>query len=137
MSTFTLDTSGAVVTAHGGDVGSLAVWYEFDDLSPFVQGYTEAMFASAVGTPEFWANDRNAGYPDGVGFSDLAPETLAAILKDCEAFTNEVDGLPARLQTADAGRTFWMRRQDGARPGFPPLTPYLGEDGLVYLRGAA
>lgn len=38
---FALDTSGRVA----GDVGGLAVWYEFEDLLPFAQGYIEALFA--------------------------------------------------------------------------------------------
>lgn len=127
MSAFTLDTSGSVrqYDNAGGLMGALA----WTDLDPFTQGYIEALFASSVGTPEFWVNDAEAGYPEGIGFSDLAPEALAAILADCERFVKLFGEWPL----ADHGKHFWLGRQKDKHPDFPPLTPRMGDDGKVYL----
>lgn len=71
-------------------------------------------------------------------FSDLAPETLAAIRKDCAA-ANDGKWLGYR-DTAGCGAMFWKERQqgflNGDGPKFPPLTVSLGDDGKVYLREA-
>jgi hypothetical protein len=136
---FTLDTSGAVDDPHGW---GLLYW---SDLTPFAQGYVEALFAS-LATPPFTGHPhlQREGVCYGetiVGFSDLAPETLAAILKDCASFANIAEGLGAKAGAVE-GRRFWGGRQRRF-PGvgnpawttaFPPLTPYLDDDGRVYLR---
>ena len=66
-----------------------------------------------------------------VSFSNLAPETLAMMLRDCAA----IRGLNLWYGEGDADRgvVFWERRQNGDFPRFPPLTPYFGDDGKVYL----
>jgi len=140
--TFALDTSGAVAGPVTYPMGAaMRGMIRWPDLSPFAQGYVEAMFAS-LPDEEFWQG--------GFGFSDLAPETLAAILRDCEVFvsflTGEYDDATMRMM----GREFWRARNGAAdafmawplnRPAliersraFPPLTPSLGDDGRVYLK---
>lgn len=150
--TFKLDTSGRVAGALSD---GLAVWYEFDDLTPFAQGYVEAMFASlsaqlreqsdlaarhAKQTPvgdirgfcedSVWSR-RFAEQAAGLAFSDLAPETLAAILEDCERFRGRTASKCSKV-----GALFWKNRSAGylSDDGWTPLTPTLGEDGKVYLR---
>ncbi len=117
METFTLDTSGFV--PHS---------YQWSDLSPFEQGYVEAMFASEY---------RGARLGDAKGFSDLAPETLAAILRDCEIFRSGY-GLPesymANQKASKRGGEMWHSRQTGGFDILPPLTPYLDDTGKVRLR---
>lgn len=119
---FQLDTSGSVgiVTAapQGGSYCQ-TVWWR--NLSPFAQGYVEALFASL---------DDDIGAELGVlnrkspAFSDLAPETLARIIADCEEWQ--------RWRGFEGGAV-WRARQAGelADMGFPPLTVQLGDDGKV------
>jgi hypothetical protein len=141
--TFKFDTSGVIYVPshHGGTVR-----FGWGGLTPFEQGYVEAMFAewwsglekdrlllskaNVVGT-----NDHVAGLQRIQGacrFSDLAPETLARIREDCGRYKME------RLQAREDGARFWAVRNDSTGcEGFPPLTPYLGDDGKVYLREGA
>lgn len=126
--------------------------WAWDDLSPFTQGYVEALFAtfSTEFQKEWGASNLQ------VRFSDLAPETLARIIADCEVFEDaNCDPLnDAEFATDDrqgpteAGAAFWLDRQGGAafeadwpepyggaltrasKP-FPPLTVQLGDDGKV------
>lgn len=145
MEAFTLDTSGSVHFPTLDVTGrAFAMW---SDLSPFVQGYVEALFASLIADLEarrdYLPNLNGIGASFGIAFSDLSPEVLALILRDCEAVRNEAI-LP---DTADAGRRFWDGRQSHkavvVHTGFgkglatkywPPLTPYLSDDGNVRLR---
>ena len=46
-------------------------------------------------------------------FSDLAPETLAAMLKDCEAIAKAWGGSIAEHLATDASREAWAMRQEG------------------------
>lgn len=109
------DTSGSV---------SGTVW---SDLSPFAQGYVEALMT-----------DPTIGhriYGLGRAFRYLAPETLSRIIADCEGYQRRhadligisvhPEGLP-RL-----GRLFWINRQNGSVASMPSLTVQLGEDGKV------
>lgn len=136
---FTLDTSGVVEFPHGPVLeGGLrrhraVTW---SDLTPFAQGY----FTEQART--LWesldADIREAMERGGfsLAFTDWAPETLAAILKDCEYRGPGIS--PGLAQTREGGAYFWERRN--TPPGlraFPPLTPYLGDDGCVYLRESA
>jgi hypothetical protein len=143
---FTLDTSGAVLSRSDHVMSGGVLTTVWSDLSPFAQGYVEAMFAALDLTV-----DEMAKWLDGVdpyrlpSFSDLAPETLALILRDCAAYERGPAMLPA--DRAGGGATFWRDRQSGFYlretagvpfcGAFPPLTPYLGDDGKVYLREAA
>jgi hypothetical protein len=69
--TFILDTSGRVA----GDIDGLAVWYEFDDLTPFAQGYVADHLEGL-----------NLLNGLSLGFRDLASETLQSMISDCDAF---------------------------------------------------
>lgn len=120
MGGFTLDTSGAVGPISG-DRWTPALVY-WTNLTPVAQGYVEALIHSVGATR----------------FSDLSPEALALILRDCEAFYGgEVKPLPGSVNRATSadGKLFWLLRQDDCYPvKFPPLTPYLSADGKVCLR---
>lgn len=119
MSAFTLDTSG-FVPKPGPDPMSWMTPHHWgwNALDPFTQGYIEALLTA------FWNTVLYATRIKPRGFRDLAPETLAAILKDCAD--------PPKFMTS--GAQLWEMRQLNNLARFPPLTPYLGVDGKVYLR---
>ncbi len=96
-------------------------------MTPFADGYIAAARASLP--PEH----RDA---------PLAPATLAAMLKDCEAMTSPPHVFRYDKET---GMKNWHMRQEGwpfysggpsLREQFPPLTLYLADDGLIYQREA-
>lgn len=168
---FTLDTSGAVEMADA--CHPEPVRWGFADLSPFEQGYVEALFAEfseahhkrpalkvgdkvRVHTEETGAITKiipgklkciQVLFPDGrggqffpfecsnarLGFSDLHPETIAAIRSDCAAFRS---ASYSGADTKDHGDAFWFARQTlpNNASGFPPLTPFLDDEGRVRLR---
>lgn len=68
-----------------------------------------------------------------LAFSELAPETLARIIADCEAWRREFAGRTAETSAdrPNMGGEFWRIRQEGKRSTFPPLTVQLGDDGKV------
>jgi hypothetical protein len=114
--------------------------YGWTDFDRFTQGYVEALLSALC--QQRWPRVFEAGgfaEPGyGPGFSDLAPETLARIMEDCGK-------RPAMGNQTSAGASFWRARQSGFKKWgwpsietlpdrFPPLTPYLGDDGKVYLR---
>lgn len=123
--TFQFDTSGSVrLKPDNGRIRQNTLW---SDLSPFMQGYVEAMLT-----------DPTIGhriYGLGHAFRYFAPETLARIIEDCETWVllgyKPFD--PDRSDF-DQGRDFYSERQAGQWVDFPPQTPYLGEDGKVYLK---
>ena len=101
------DTSGSV---------SGTVW---SDLSPFAQGYVEALMT-----------DPTIGhriYGLGRAFRYLAPEPLARIIADCEAGNGEGGTHPSAAE----GRAFYDARQAAELNRFPPLTVQLCDDGKV------
>lgn len=155
MAEYILDTSGAEK--------------EFAALDAFTQAYIEALFwteeAPGVSTEEWLATDDHDGgsIPGDVGFADLAPEALAAIVADCAKFQadNAADleeattgghGQNGRDYTlASAGHDYWLTR-NGHGAGFwdrdlgdvgdrlsakagecPSIYVYLGDDGKVYV----
>jgi hypothetical protein len=137
--TFQLDTSGAVrippsvagldgTAAYETRTYGKAREVRWSDLTPFQQGYIEALLCPwPVDTDE----EREASAGAGPGFSDLAPATLGRILEDCKARRASSDCVE---NTVAGGRSFWTRRQAGDRkPAFPPLVVSLSDDGLVYL----
>jgi len=111
--TFQLDTTGDVGPMPAGPMNER--FLKWSDLSPFTQGYVEALFG--------------AHFITRLAFDMLAPETLARIIADCEARS-------ARLLSVycdkRGGHEFWEARQIGEAPSdFPPLTVQLGDDGKV------
>lgn len=126
MTTFTLDTSGAIfVTAHPKEGERYG--YRWSDLpNDFVRGYVGAIFAEM--------HRADPDEPDirltlrWTRFSDLHPEALALILRDCEAWQEKYP------KSGFGGGLMWAYRQSGAAPSFPPLTISL-EEGKVMLRG--
>lgn len=130
---FTLDTSGQVAVGRNPVWGVLTV--SFRDLPPFAQGYVEALFADA--RPGY--DDAGLGGHYVCGFSDLSPEALGMILQDCERIQGRArEGLTNGLaRPTDPGGAFWRLRQRGIYgDDFPPLTPFLADDGKVHLREA-
>lgn len=137
--TFTLDTSGAVVGPSRDESGPewVKLW---PDLSPFAQGYIEAMPWEDLNDKEFEHRCNTVGqgaeYPE-LGFRDLASETLAAILRDCAAWLAKYPAGPEYANDAvNDGAYLWKDRQNGlyVEDAFPPLTLYLGDNGKVYLK---
>lgn len=139
---FQLDTSGVVHvrTEPHGDWRGLG----FADLTPFSQGYVEALLiALDQQRMAHYQDRRRRGLPEAVpirpAYSWLAPETLARIIADCDLFCESILGGPNPITAADkeSGGEFWRARQSGRLTasarfyGFPPLTVYLGDDGKV------
>lgn len=143
MSEFKLDTSGEVRATRLIEQpdGNWRSHWSWPDLSPFEQGYVEAMFASlhteggAYVLPTADGGEAVTFFPK---FRDLAPETLARIREDCAGWMTLHTSTLVREQGAD----FWRARQSGevysyAKPpteDFPILTVYLGDDGLIRFR---
>lgn len=172
MGGFKLDTSGEVGIMPAGRWNER--FMRWSDLSPFAQGYIEAAFESVLSaelfaeragwswsaTQEGWIegpNDLVRGRTasdacimscidvEPLGFSDLAPATLAAMLEDCErALATKLWG-----NSAIDGGVFWSERMKEAFSGFyngaqadlihafPPVTLYLAHDGKVHQREGA
>jgi hypothetical protein len=160
MATFTLDTSGYVQCPAPNQKPneSAGCWF-WSDLSPFAQGYVEAMFSDLIddredirgiisaieyggntGTKESAPNAlRRYKRLLTLGFRDIAPETLALILRDCTNYGHGYSTNAKWRERPNAGADFWRQRQqglygEGRGNAFPPLTPCLGDDGKVYLR---
>lgn len=130
----TLDTSGVVKvtrkTMFGDTISHGAIW---SDLSPFAQGYVEAAVAGFHGW--FDVGYKSKGFRP-VGFSDLAPEALAMILRDCDRW---IQLYPATGRgTANGARLWELRNLQLITPttDFPPLCVYLNDAGKVMLEVA-
>jgi hypothetical protein len=135
--TFKVDTSGRIACTDPSKpcICHAATW---DQLSPFVQGYVEAMFSTRFDGLDGTARYEAETYGKSWRFSDVAPETLARIMEDCERFL-ALFGLCDVATSQKCGRIFWEQRSDpvwcsSLVERFPPLTPYLGGDGKIYLR---
>lgn len=145
--TFQLDTSGTVAgyALTPADVCNTPSTIRWLDLDPFTQGYVEALFAGVWGATSINPHTRKCTQQP-LRFSDLAPETLAAILKDCAEVQATMANLePKVTNNRQRGMQFWAGRQFGFHMRwslhqmemvrrFPPLTPYLGDDGKVHLK---
>ena len=128
MPQFQLDTAGTVearatvVTTNPTDYPQ---GLAFGDLDAFTQGYIEALFftETEAGTDAESHDPENESALHGeCGFSDLAPDSLASIIDDCEAFQRENAALLAEAYTRDydaeqAGRDYWFTR-NGHGVGF-------------------
>jgi hypothetical protein len=133
VSGFSLDTSGTVRlppgerTSKNGRV--LARW---SDLSPFAQGYIpEAIKAAVLARwPELCAvyGVELVAQSYNIGFSDLAPATLAEMLKDCAWWT---DQWPLDLTRIGHGRWIWEARQRNEIKNFRPLHLFLNNEGKI------
>ena len=148
--TFQLDTTGVVksptgVWQHPTSKGGALTALRWSDLSPFVQGYIEAFLASGPLQIPYEAPTRPGIKPmwtvRDVAFRDLAPETLARIIADCEAYQaahhSALEGLdgprrPDSTRQKD-GAMFWHWRNKPGAISFLPLTVQLGGDGKVRL----
>lgn len=116
--------------------------------SPFVFGFIEAMFfteRSSIYTADEWFSDecqadRESGQADGelpgdVGYTDIHPDSLAAIRRDCAAWQTENADLLSQASACgydevQAGRDYWYTR-NGHGVGFWDRSE-LDEDGLGY-----
>lgn len=137
------------------DHGTPETARQFQALDSFTQGYIEAMFFTDTG------NQENEGLEHAT-VADLAPEALAKIIADCDAF-QEAQGLildrayesgsagyQETYDPAMAGRDYWYTR-NGHGTGFwdrglgqvgddlataarySEVSLYRGDDGLIYL----
>jgi hypothetical protein len=114
----------------------------WEDLDPFTQGYVEAMFQTDLHPPSSAVWGRKHYLWLYATYRDLAPETLAMVLRDCEAKVQAMVNCGASRtheDTRDNGQRFWSARQRGNFDGhgFPPFTPYVADDGKVRLREVA
>lgn len=94
----------------------------WQDLDAFTQGYVAAIFASALER-----DLESHRWRLNLGFADLAPETLVAIMRDCEDYMQAPDAW------REDGREFWEARANGLLQAFPSLCVRLGDDGRIYL----
>lgn len=183
MPQFILDTSGQVLAPVGpiyqpdGRAVRVLVPHLWAGLDAFTQGYIEALFFTeeeqlceesdgARNMPDVAFNtatmESHFVGGDSFGFSDLAPETLARIIADCEAFkARHVHTLAAAYGAGcddgseytpeRAGHDFWLTRNghgagfwdrglgelgdtlDAASGVVGEVNAYLGDDGKVYL----
>lgn len=129
-----LDTSGHVQLTNTKWVRCV----QWSDLTPFTQGYVEALFAahqSDLREPVQFGT--GFAYPP-FGFRHLAPATLARIIEDCAAVLKIVDLYADPEKARNQGVVFWTARQNGRWElrAVAPLTPHLGDDGLIYTREA-
>lgn len=132
--TFQLDTTGAIYDNRHGSVAGRAVT-KWEDLSPFTQGYIEALFSDDATQDALMDEHGRVRH----GFSDLAPETLARIITDCEAYLATHEHRKRCVDSETQGGSFWRIRQAAgyARDSrccdgrFEPLTVQLGDDGKV------
>lgn len=121
MPEFVLDKGGTVFLPldYPHDPYEGVTW---DDLTPFERGYVGAMLTES--RKRLFHNPYDAYRARASGFRDLAPETLAMVRRDCEAM---------HTGNETGGRMFWGLRKNQTFGDFPPLAPYLGDDGKVYL----
>lgn len=139
------------------NIGSTADAIRFSELDAFTRGYIEAMFFTDASNPD-------DGDLENAAFADLAPETLADIVAECDRFQKEnADTLaaayahPKGYTEEQAGRDFWFTRNGhgvgfwdrdlgdigdtlskrcGWRTSFPERALYLGDDSRVYVCSA-
>jgi len=116
-------------------------------MDPFTIAYIEAaLWSSTDESDEQGGEPLDANY----GLNDIAPETLASILNDCEAFQQDhAEDIGGELERA--GHDFWLTRNghgagfwDGdwdegiglrltdASDVYGSVDLYVGDDGLIY-----
>lgn len=138
MADFTLDTSGVVDPWPFEPETPVIRWR---DLSPFEQGHVEALFTDCI---HLIQGDEEDGLYWVPHFSDLSPEALALIRRDCTselAVLHETTREHFRAMPR-MGAAFWRARQGnsslGVTPhsGAKPLTISLSDEGKVVLQVA-
>jgi hypothetical protein len=116
-------------------------------MDPFTIAYIEAaLWSSTDESDEQGGEPLDANY----GLDDIAPEALASILNDCEAFQQDhAEDIGGELERA--GHDFWLTRNghgagfwDGdwdddigqrltdASDVYGSVDLYVGDDGLIY-----
>ncbi len=129
---FQLDTSGSILLQPSADAPWETPAITWTDLSPFVQGYIEAVCRSGGGYNPATGNN------EPWDFRQLAPETLERTMSDC-ALRMSRAGI---VNQSSAGAAFWAARQGKFRKQgypayftlpevFPPLILSLNEAGKV------
>lgn len=130
------------------DYGSPDGTRVYHNLDSFTQGYIQAMFFTDTGT----GDDEDL---EDANFTELAPDTLAKVIADCERFQRVTVGLFLHMNPEmemEAGRDFWFTRNghgvgfwDGdwsedvaetltaTSKTFRSLDLYRGDDGQLYL----
>jgi hypothetical protein len=141
MSELQLDTSGHfhIMPGHPLHRFMAVNRLEWKNLDAFTQGYIEAAMRDFAAEQIRVMQPIRGNYP--VAFSDLAAETLARIMEDCESKQRRVgppildaDGIDV-FWTPERGKAFWTDRQAGeCGDHFPPVTIYLGDGGKVRFR---
>jgi len=116
------DKSGYVEIERDKKRARIVLW---DDLTLFTQGYIEALLCD--GGDELSYEDISGENRRQAGFSDLAPETLARIVEDCE----KIGWLFPVSPNRSGGWQAWAVRQTGKWLAFLPLTVQVGDDGKV------
>lgn len=128
------DTSGVALAVRPDGSGHMDGWL-WEHLTPFQQGYVEALFSTLRYAPKTPLPDPPSLGWRSFAFSSLSPEALAMILGDCEAFCSAF-GRDTRI--LPQGQAFWTQRQDGGwanqSPSFPPLRVSLSDDGKIHLQ---
>lgn len=132
-----LDTTGTVYSVPGALArqGTIKpVDLDWCDLNAFTQGYISALFETSAHDLTAEGDAKGLPYREAFAFSDLAPETLARIIADCDDNTRNMIDHVSDDRKRHAGGQFWSMRQ-GARAGrFPPLTVQLGDEGKVIFQ---
>lgn len=126
--TFQLDTSGTVrVLANDWPGAPRTIrYFTWTDLPAFTQGYVEALLRELSERLDRIFTQQRLRSSDFGRFDRLAPATVARIMADCEtALARSITGIAAGSR--EMGRRYWANAT---------LTPYLGDEGLIYLREA-
>lgn len=113
-------------------------------MDEFTRGYLTAALWSSTG-------DDGASLDRNFDLSDIAPDTLASQLEQCERFQNE-NRILDEYDSETSGHDFWLTRNrhgagfwdgdygdDGealtaAAHSYGELWPYVGDDGALYFQ---
>lgn len=119
------DPSGRVA----GDVGGLAVWFEYEDLTKFDRGQVEAI-------ANWCAQNCIAASLRQLRYVDFSQDALKLIIRDGEKAADMTLVPWGRLYNANfaGGVCFWNDRQSGKLKEFPPLQPYVDDEGKMHLK---